>query len=174
MGSCNCCPGRSAPLYSGKPFPLSTPQAHDSVAPILLVDDSPEELLLMQLGLKRAGVDFPQVAADSGEEALDYLLGSGKYAGRDTRLRPRLVLMDLHMPGRSGIQTLREIRAQPHLADLKVVMFSSSDEPDDIVEAHDVGANAFLCKPLTAIGMRDVIRQIRERWLDVELPASAS
>ena len=152
---------------------MSTPQAQDSVAPILLVDDSPEELLLMQLGLKRAGVEFPQVAVDSGEEALDYLLGSGKYAGRDTQLRPRLVLMDLHMPGRSGIQTLREIRAQPHLADLKVVMFSSSDEPDDIVEAHDVGANAFLCKPLTAIGMRDVIRQIRERWLDVELPASA-
>lgn len=150
-------------------FSLSTLHAHDSVAPILLVDDSPEELLLMQLGLKRAGVEFPQVAVGSGEEALDYLLGAGKQARR----LPRLVLMDLHMPGRSGIQTLREIRAQPHLADLKVVMFSSSDEPDDIVEAHDVGANAFLCKPLTAIGMRDVIRQIRERWLDVELPASA-
>lgn len=151
---------------------LTTPQANDSVAPILLVDDSPEELLLMQLGLKRAGVLYPQVAVYSGEEALDFLLGQGAHAGRDTRVLPRLVLMDLHMPGRSGIQTLREIRTKPHLADLKVVMFSSSDEPDDIVEAHDVGANAFLCKPLNAIGMRDVIRQIRERWLDVDLPAT--
>jgi two-component system response regulator len=139
-------------------------------APVLLVDDSAEELLLMQLGLKRAGVTLPQVALNSGEEALDFLLGRGSHAGRDTRILPRLTLMDLHMPGRSGIETLREIRAQPHLANLKVVMFSSSDEPDDIVQAHDVGANSFICKPLTASGMRDVIRQIRERWLDVELP----
>ena len=143
-------------------------------APVLLVDDSAEEMLLMQLGLTRAGVTLPQVAVSSGEEALDYLLGRGEHAGRDTRLLPRLTLMDLNMPGKSGIDTLREIRAHPHLASLKVVMFSSSDEPDEIVLAHDVGANAFICKPLTASGMRDVIRQIRERWLDVDLPLNPS
>jgi two-component system response regulator len=137
--------------------------------PVLLVDDSPEELLLMQLGLKRAGVTVPQVTAGSGDEALDYLLGRGGHAGRDTGHLPILTLMDLHMPGKSGIDTLREIRAQPQLADLKVVMFSSSDEPGDIELAHDVGANSFICKPLTAYGMQDVIRQIRERWLDVDL-----
>jgi CheY-like chemotaxis protein len=136
---------------------------------VLLVDDSAEELLLMQLGLKRAGVTVPQVTASNGDEALDYLLGRRAHAGRDTRELPVLTLMDLHMPGKSGIDVLREIRAQPHLADLKVVMFSSSDEPGDIVMAHDVGANSFICKPLTATGMRDVIRQIRERWLDVDL-----
>lgn len=124
----------------------------------------------MQLGLKRAGVTLPQVSARSGDEALDYLLGRGAHAGRDTRIQPRLTLMDLHMPGKSGIDTLREIRAQAQLAALKVVIFSSSDEPDDIVEAHDVGANSFICKPLTASGMQDVIRQIRDRWLDVDLP----
>lgn len=124
----------------------------------------------MQLGLKRAGVTLPQVSARSGDEALDYLLGRGAHAGRDTRIQPRLILMDLHMPGKSGIDTLREIRAQAQLAALKVVIFSSSDEPDDIVEAHDVGANSFICKPLTASGMQDVIRQIRDRWLDVDLP----
>jgi two-component system response regulator len=136
---------------------------------VLLVDDSAEELLLMQLGLKRAGVTVPQVTASNGDEALDYLLGRGAHAGRDTSQLPVLTLMDLHMPGKSGIDVLREIRSRPHLADLKVVMFSSSDEPGDIVLAHDVGANSFICKPLTATGMRDVIRQIRERWLDVAL-----
>ena len=141
-----------------------------SEAPLLLVDDSVEELMLMQIGLKRAGVLLPQVAVHSGEDALDYLLGRGAHAGRDTRLQPRLTLMDLHMPGKSGFDVLREIRAAPQLAGLKVVMFSSSDEPDDIVMAHDVGANSFICKPLTANGLRDVIRQIRERWLDVDLP----
>lgn len=153
---------------------MSTPSTDTtgSEAPLLLVDDSAEELLLMQLGLRRAGILLPQVAAHSGDEALDYLLGRGAHAGRDTSLLPRLTLMDLHMPGKSGIQVLREIRAQPQFADLKVVIFSSSDEPSDIVEAHDVGANSFICKPLSASGMRDVIRQIRERWLDVDLPAA--
>ena len=139
------------------------------IPPLLLVDDSAEELLLMQIGLKRAGVTVPQVAVNSGEEALDYLLGRGAYAGRDTSILPRLTLMDLNMPGKSGLDVLREIRAQPNLAAMKVVMFSASDAPGDIVLAHDVGANSFICKPLTATGMQDVIRQIRERWLDVDL-----
>ena len=139
------------------------------IPPLLLVDDSAEELLLMQIGLKRAGVTLPQVAVNSGEEALDYLLGRGAHAGRDTRILPRLTLMDLNMPGKSGLDVLREIRAQPQLASMKVVMFSASDAPGDIVLAHDVGANSFICKPLTATGMQDVIRQIRDRWLDVDL-----
>ena len=138
--------------------------------PLLLVDDSPDEMFLMQLGLKRAGITLPQVTVDSGEEALDYLLARGAYAGRDASVLPRLVLMDMHMPGKSGVDIVREIRAQPALADLKVVIFSSSDEPDDIVSAHDQGANSFICKPLTALGMREAIEQIRKRWLDVDLP----
>ena len=148
---------------------MSTPSSKPD-APLLLVDDNPDELLLMQIGLKHAGVDLPQVTAESGEAALDYLLGRGRHAGRDIRDLPRLVLMDLNMPGKSGIDVLREVRAMPALAGLRVVIFSSSDEPDEIVSAHDHGANSFICKPLTASGMKDVIRQLRARWLDVDLP----
>ena len=140
-------------------------------APLLLVDDSEDELVLMQMGLKRAGVVVPQVVAHSGDEALDYLFARGPHAGRDTSVRPRLVLMDLHMPGKSGVDVLREIRANPATADLRVVIFSSSDDPAEMIDAHAKGANSYLCKPLSVTGMQHTIKQIRKHWLDVDLPA---
>ncbi|HEX4329785.1 MAG TPA: response regulator [Burkholderiales bacterium] len=140
--------------------------------PLLLVDDSPDELLLMQMGLKRAGIDVPQVVVGSGNEALDYLFARGKYAGRDTAVQPRLVLMDLHMPGKSGVDTLREIRANPATAAVKVVIFSSSEDPVEIVGAHDQGANSFLCKPLSVTGMQSTIKQLRKFWLHIDLPVA--
>ena len=139
-------------------------------APLLLVDDSEDELVLMQMGLKRAGVLVPQVVAHNGDEALDYLFARGAHAGRDTSVRPRLVLMDLNMPGKSGIDVLREIRANPITAKLKVVIFSSSEDPQEIIGAHDQGANSYLCKPLSVTGMQHTIKQIRQFWLDIDLP----
>jgi len=148
-----------------------TSPAHNTDAPLLLVDDSPDELILMQMGLKRAGITVPQVIANSGGEALDYLFARGTHAGRDTRVQPRLVLMDLNMPGKSGIDVLREIRANPITAKLKVVIFSSSEDPQEIIGAHDQGANSYLCKPLSVTGMQSTIKQIRKFWLDIDLPA---
>jgi CheY-like chemotaxis protein len=145
--------------------------ADKAQAPLLLVDDSADELLLMQMGLKRAGIEVPQVVVSGGNEALDYLFARGKYAGRDTSIQPRLVLMDLHMPGKSGVDTLREIRANPATAKIKVVIFSASEDPAEIVGAHDEGANSYLCKPLSVTGMQSTIKQLRKFWLDIDLPA---
>jgi two-component system response regulator len=142
-------------------------------APLLLVDDSPDELVLMQMGLKRAGIDVPQVVVSSGNEALDYLFARGAHAGRDTSVQPRLVLMDLHMPGKSGVDVLREIRANPATARLKVVIFSASEDPAEIIDAHAHGANSYLCKPLSVTGMQNTIKQIRKFWLGIDLPAAA-
>jgi len=144
--------------------------ADQAQGPLLLVDDSADELLLMQMGLKRAGIEVPQVVVSSGHEALDYLFARGKYAGRDTSVQPRLVLMDLHMPGKSGVDTLREIRANPATAKIKVVIFSSSEDPAEIVGAHDEGANSYLCKPLSVTGMQSTIKQLRKFWLHIDLP----
>ena len=141
-------------------------------APLLLVDDSQDELLLMQMGLKRAGIDVPQVVVGSGDEALDYMFARGKHAGRDTSLQPRLVLMDLHMPGKSGVDVLREIRANPLTAKVKVVIFSASEDPAEILGAHAQGANSYLCKPLSVTGLQNTIKQIRKFWLDIDLPAA--
>jgi two-component system response regulator len=140
-------------------------------APLLLVDDSDDELMLMQMGLKRAGITVPQVVARGGDAALDYLFGRGQYAGRDLSQQPRLVLMDLHMPGKSGVDVLREIRAHPATAKVKVVIFSSSEDPKEMIDAHDNGANSYLCKPLSVVGLQSTLKQIRKHWLDVDLPA---
>ncbi len=129
-------------------------------------------MLLLQMGLKRAGITLPQVIARSGEEALDYLFGRGPHAGRDLSAQPQLVLMDLHMPGKSGVDVLREMRAKPETARVKVVIFSSSEDPREIVDAHDSGANSFLCKPLSVTGLQTTIKQIRKFWLDIDLPAA--
>jgi two-component system response regulator len=142
-------------------------------APILLVDDSPDEIMLMQMGLKRAGITLPQVVAKNGDEALDYLFARGAHAGRDLSLQPRLVLMDLHMPGKSGVDVLREIRANPGTAKVRVVIFSASEDPKEMIDAHDSGANSFLCKPLSVTGLQNTIKQIRKFWLDIDLPPAA-
>ena len=84
----------------------------------------------------------------------------------------RLVVVDDRSEDGTSAILPRLAATEPRLADLKVVIFSASDEPADIVEAHEVGANSFICKPLSASGMRDAIRQIRERWLDAALPAA--
>lgn len=151
---------------------MTTASPPTAPGPLLLVDDSPDELLLMQLGLKRAGIEVPQVVVGSGEEALDYLFARGRHQGRDTSVQPRLVLMDLHMPGKSGVETLSEIRANPATANVKVVIFSSSEDPAEIYDAHEHGANSFLCKPLSVTGMQSVIKQLRKFWLDVDLPVT--
>ncbi|HEY4371211.1 MAG TPA: response regulator [Burkholderiales bacterium] len=151
-----------------------TVSAKPAQGPLLLVDDSEDELLLMQMGLRRAGIEVPQVVVSSGEEALNYLFARGRHTGRDTSVQPRLVLMDLHMPGKSGVETLSEIRAHPSTANLKVVIFSSSEDPAEIVDAHEHGANSFLCKPLSVTGMQNVIKQLRKFWLDVDLPVTSA
>ena len=116
-------------------------------ATFLLVEDDPNDVALVRRAFLKAKVLNRLEVVTSGEKAMQYLSGDGKYANRAEFPLPSLVLLDLKMPGIDGFDTLRWIRQQPELATLRVVALTSSDRPADINLAYQCGANSFLVKP---------------------------
>lgn len=113
----------------------------------LVVDDNRDDAFLLQRAFQKAKVLNPVHVVNSGEEAIEYLRGAGKYANRAEFPLPSLVLLDLNMPGMDGFEVLRWIRQQSHLRALRVVILSSSDDMRDVNKAYQLGANSFLIKP---------------------------
>jgi CheY-like chemotaxis protein len=113
---------------------------------ILLVDDSEDDRLIMRRAFRGAGVPTSVFMVGGGEEAVDYLSGTGKYCNRNEFPMPALVLLDIKMPGMDGLDVLRWIRLQPNLQTLRVVMLTSSNDPVDARVAYRIGANSFLTK----------------------------
>jgi CheY-like chemotaxis protein len=114
---------------------------------VLLVDDSSSDSLLMRTVFERAGFLHPLHFARSGDEAIAYLRGDGRYADRRLFPLPTTLLMDLNMPGKNGLEVLDWIRHQPYLRRLQVYILSASSRPEDIQRSYDLGANSYLVKP---------------------------
>ena len=114
---------------------------------VLVVDDSPEFLDSVDWALRRLGAGSPRLHATSGDEALATL--------RSLPILPGLVLLDLNLPGLDGRQALREIRADPRLAPLVVAVLSTSDDPRDLAVTREVGADAYLVKPMRLDALLD-------------------
>ena len=115
---------------------------------ILLVEDSEEDILLMRRALLVANIVNPLQVVRSGEEALDYLSGTGRYTNRAEFPLPGIVLLDLKMPGTDGFEVLSWIRRSPGLVGLRVIVLTSSNHMDDVSRAYEIGANSFLVKPV--------------------------
>jgi len=114
---------------------------------VLLVDDSSNDSLLMRTVFERAGFLHPLHFARSGDEAIAYLRGDGRYADRLLFPLPTTLLMDLNMPGKNGFEVLDWIGHQPYLRRLRVYILSASSRPEDIERAYDLGADSYLVKP---------------------------
>lgn len=115
---------------------------------ILLVEDNPDDVDLTLLALEEGGICNEVVVARDGAEALDFLFGRGKYEGRDTSDTPAVILLDLKLPKVDGLQVLRQIRANPQTRCFPVVILTSSKEDEDIIESYNLGANAYVRKPV--------------------------
>jgi two-component system response regulator len=115
---------------------------------ILLVEDNPSDEKLTSLAFKKCGVANEMVVVRDGAEALDYLFGAGKYAGRDTRVVPAVVLLDLQLPKLDGLEVLRRIRADERTKLLAVVILTSSKQDEDVARSYALGANAYVRKPV--------------------------
>ena len=146
----------------------------------LLVEDNPDHVLLLQRAFNRAKLLNPLQVITSGEQAIEYLSGTGKFSNRAEFPMPSLVLLDLKMPGIDGFDVLRWIRQQPAMANLRVVVLTTSDETRDIDMAYKCGANSFLVKPSDFDRFVEIAQAISGYWLwldrapDVSRPAPAS
>jgi CheY-like chemotaxis protein len=132
---------------------------------ILLVEDDPNDVLLVQRAFTRLNiVNSFQVVRD-GEEAVDYLSGEGKFADRETYPLPVLVLLDLKLPKKSGLEVLEWLKAQDGLRRLPVVMLTSSRETSDVNRAYDLGVSSYLVKPVTFSALVDLITHVDVYWM---------
>ncbi len=117
---------------------------------ILLVEDNEDDVFIFTRAYKQAHLAHPVQVARDGQEALQYISGEEKFADRTAHPPPFLVFLDLKLPLKPGLEVLERVRAKPDLADLAVVILTSSAEARDILRAYELGAQAFLVKPPSA------------------------
>ena len=135
---------------------------------ILLVEDDENQVLLAMRALRKHGivkeVDEVVVAGD-GEEALDYIFGTGSYAGRDTGVMPEFILLDVKLPKMDGLQVLERLRDDERTELLPVILFSSSREHEDVVAGYRLGANSYVAKPANFEKFSEAMQYLGWYWL---------
>jgi len=132
---------------------------------ILLVEDNSDDEALTLRALKKNNIKNEVVIARDGAEALEYLFGTGKYAGRNTSLTPQVVLLDLKLPKVEGLEVLRRVRADQRTKLLPVVILTSSNEEQDRIDGYGLGVNSYVRKPVDFSQFMDAARQLGLYWL---------
>jgi CheY-like chemotaxis protein len=132
---------------------------------VLLVEDSPTDILLIQRAVAQANLACQLAIVRDGDAAIDYLSGVGPYADRQQHPLPVLVLLDLKLPRRSGHEVLEWCRQQAGLRRLPVAVLTSSNHMGDVNRAYDLGANSYLVKPVASGAMLDLVKLLGLYWL---------
>lgn len=140
------------------------------VVEILLVEDNPSDLELALHGLQTYHLaNHIQVARD-GAEALDFLFGTGAYAGRTLQSGPRLILLDLKLPLVDGLEVLQRVKSDSRTQAIPVVVLTSSQEDRDIVESYRLGVNSYIVKPVDFEQFAEAVRQLGFYWMLLNQP----
>ena len=140
---------------------------------ILMADDDDDDFLLTQKALKESKLLNTLFRVKDGEELLDYLHQRGDYENGSNGYcgRPGVILLDLNMPRKDGREALRDIKSDPDLRDIPVVVFTTSKAEEDIYKSYKLGVNSFITKPVTFDGLIDVVQALGKYWFQiVELP----
>jgi len=142
---------------------------------VLLVEDDLNDIFLVKRAFKMAQLETPLQVVTDGEEATHYLSGDGKYADRETYPLPKLIVMDIKMPRMSGFDVLEWIKHDGALRRIPVIIVSSSDRPEDIDRAYELGANAYMVKPVSYRAVERLFESITHYWgLECAKPGLAS
>jgi CheY-like chemotaxis protein len=132
---------------------------------ILLVEDSADDVLLIQRAFRKANLINPISVVDDGEKAIQYLTGAGEYADRARHPLPVLVLLDLKLPRKSGHEVLAWIKQHPSFKRVPVVVLTSSTETVDVNRAYDLGANSYLVKPVGFDDLFAMVKTLQPYWM---------
>ena len=134
---------------------------------ILLVEDDPNDLELTTRVLKKLPWGRKVFAVRDGAEALDFLFGTGTYARRNLRYRPRMILLDLKLPKVGGIEVLRRIKSDERTRTIPTVVLTSSREERDIVESYELGVNSYVVKPVQFDQFEVAVSELGLYWMQV-------
>jgi CheY-like chemotaxis protein len=138
---------------------------------ILMAEDDADDRLLVKEALEESRVLNELRFVEDGEELLEYLRRQGRYAGEDSSPRPGLVLLDLNMPRKDGREALREIKADPELRRIPIVVMTTSKAEEDIFRSYDSGASSYITKPVTFDRLVELMKTLGQYWIEfVELP----
>ncbi|MBW4441012.1 MAG: response regulator [Plectolyngbya sp. WJT66-NPBG17] len=135
------------------------------LTPILLVEDNPKDVVLTQRAFRKAQISAPLYAVSDGEKAIAYLSGEAPYNDRVQYPLPALILLDLKLPRRSGAEVLAWLRQQPGLKRIPVVMLTTSREYVDVNQSYDLGANAYIVKPVSFDDLVSILDTLNVHWL---------
>ena len=136
---------------------------------ILMADDDPDDRLLVKEAFEENRLINNLETVEDGEQLMDFLHRRGKFV--DTTIIPGLILLDLNMPRKSGLEALREIKADPRLRRLPVVILTTSKAEEDIIKSYDLGVNSFIVKPVNFDKLVELIKELDRYWFQiVELP----
>jgi CheY-like chemotaxis protein len=142
---------------------------------ILLAEDDPDDRMLVQDAVAEGRLVNEVRCVEDGEELMDYLHQRGPYAGDGAAPRPGLILLDLNMPKKDGREALKEIKADPALRQIPVVVLTTSKAEEDVFRSYDLGANSFVTKPVTFQSLVELMKTLNRYWLEiVELPGAGA
>lgn len=137
---------------------------------VLLVEDDPDDTLLVKEACRAAGLAVELRTAVDGQEAMEYLQRRGRYADPGHAPGPQLILLDLNLPRKSGFEVLAEVRSDPVLAAIPVVVLTTSKAAEDISHAYELGANSFVTKPASFEALVEVMKVIGWYWFHIAVP----
>lgn len=138
---------------------------------IVYADDDPEDRMLVKDALDESRLANPIHFVEDGEQLMDYLKRRGQYADLAEKPYPGLILLDLNMPRKDGREALEEIKADPKLRRIPVVVLTTSKAEEDICRSYDLGVSGFIVKPVTFDSLIEIVRTLGKYWFEiVELP----